>query len=291
MFIKPMLASLKTAEDATQEGYLFEKKYDGERAIIEMTGQTRLIYARSGREKSRMYPDLMIETRLPCVLDGEIAAATGKFNDIQHRANRENGIKEAAKRYPVIFYPFDILFVDGVSVMHMPLSKRKEYLNKIMIATPNCIIAPTYTDEDLLWKLAQSQGWEGIIGKRMNSVYSPAARGSDWFKRKDKKRGEFWVIGYTAGIGWRESTFGAMILAKFENELFVPVGEVGTGFDQRELEMLNDKLKSHVRAFPWFNYPEPATWVQPFKVVVEYLELTNDGKIRFPAYKGVVPGY
>jgi bifunctional non-homologous end joining protein LigD len=291
--IKPMLCGIRKATDVrTDPRWIYEKKYDGERAIIEITNGERFIYARSGREKNRMYPDLQIDVKVDCILDGEIAAATGKFSDIQHRANRENGIKEAAKLYPVKFYAFDILKMGNNSLDRFPLEKRKQLLNAIVTPTQTCEIAPIFSDGIALWTQAKAQGWEGIVGKKLNSHYGFGARGEDWIKIKVLRQGEFWVVGYTTGTGWRESTFGSLILAKFEGDKFFPVGEVGTGFDQREIERLNEQLKSTILppgSIAYFTYPtpptRPATWVRPFKVVIEYLETTADGRLRFPSYK------
>lgn len=296
--LSPMLCGLKKPEDLSRPDYTWERKIDGERATIEITPNKRFIYSRAGREKNRMYPDLVIDVKSPCILDGEIAAATGKFNDIQHRANRENGIAEAAKMYPVIFHAFDIISVKGQLVTSLRLDQRKQLLNAIITPNPTVEIEMGYTDGTALFAMASQQGWEGVVGKRMSSPYLFGARGEDWIKVKVLKRGVFWVVGYTNGTGWRKDTFGAMILAKFggtNTAQFVPVGEVGTGFDQQELERLNAILKStelpagSPAYFPYSTPPTgPAVWVKPFQVKIEYLELTKDGRLRFPSYKGTI---
>ncbi len=290
--IKPMLCGLKKPADIQNVGFLFERKYDGERAIIEITKGKRFIYARSGREKNRMYPDLDIDVKCDCILDGEIAATDGKFNSIQHRANRENGIKEAAKMYPVMYHCFDVLNIGGKPVDGLRLDQRKNLLGNLLTPNPTCEIAPTYTDGLALFQDAETKGMEGIVGKRISSPYGFGARGEYWIKVKCLKRDTFWVVGYTTGTGWRIDTFGSMVLAKLDitNTKFIPVGEVGTGFDQQELQKLDAQLKSsHLLAqTEFFKYPGPITWVRPFQVVIEFLELTADGRIRFPSYKGTV---
>ena len=288
MFQKPMLCGLKKETDIVRP-YIWERKFDGERAVIDLSPNGRLIYARSGREKNRMYPDLDIQVKKPCILDGEITAMSGKFNDIQHRANRENGIKEAAKVYPVKYNVFDVISINGQSVTALALTQRKQLLQELIIPNPTCEIAQTFTDGPALWQLAQSNGWEGIIGKRPQSPYVFNARGEDWIKVKCLKQGVFWVVGYTAGTGWRANSFGSMVLADLVSGKLVHIGEVGTGFDAQELSILDSMLKSR----PWtgpspFFYQTSVTWVDPFAVTVEYLEMTNDGKLRFPSYKGRV---
>jgi bifunctional non-homologous end joining protein LigD len=291
--IKPMLCGLKAPSSlAIDMNRLWERKYDGERLTVDIQGTKKFMYARSGREKARMYPDLQIETLTDCVLDGEVVATTGKFNDIQHRANRESGIKEAAKQYPVVYMVFDVIKIAGLDTLNLPLHERKGYLEELISPNPTCQIVPVSSNGYELWERARAEGWEGIIGKKLHSHYSPGARGEDWIKVKCLQRGEFWVVGFTQGTGWRASTFGSLILADISpTKVLVPVGEVGTGFDQREIERINAKIKSTIMPVQTpivTGYNGGATWIAPFKVTVEFLEKTADGKIRFPSYKGEV---
>ena len=99
----------------------------------------------------------------------------------------------------------------------------------------------------------------------------------------------FWVVGYTAGTGWRTSTFGALVLSTERVPPFNFVGEVGTGFDQSEINRLYARFQPANLAIP-VRYQGSVTWVEPFPVKVKYLEVTNDKKIRFPSYKGELTG-
>lgn len=292
MFKNPMLCGLKKFDMVCNSpDWLWERKYDGERAQVEISSGKRFIFARSGKEKNRMYPDLQIDVRVDCTLDGEIATTTGKFNDIQHRVNRKNGIQEAAWRYPVMFHCFDVIQIAGQSVIDKPLSQRKAYLNSLIIPNPTCEIVPHYQDGITLWSIAQTGKWEGIIGKKVNSRYGFGERGESWIKVKVLQRETCWVVGYTPGTGWRQSTFGAMVLGKFQNgvDTVIPVGEVGTGFTQAEIARLDDKLKSSGTGIALFSYPGAITWIaQPFEIMIEFLEKTADGKYRFPSYKGTL---
>jgi bifunctional non-homologous end joining protein LigD len=284
MFKAPMLC-LRREEFANQEGWCYEIKYDGERAkIVVKKGGGREIYARSGREKNRMYPDLDVQVKIPCELDGEIVAKSGKFNDIQHRANRENGIAEAAKFFPVMFQAFDVTEIDGQDVTGYSLQRRKDWLTKLIVPTATCVISPIYTDGEALYRQVEVAKGEGIIGKRLSSTYQYGARCADWFKKKVPQREILWVMGYTDGTGNRQSTFGAMILARYETNKFRYVGKVGTGFDYAELEILFAKMQTP--GTQPFSMPEKVTWCQPFQVEIECLEFTASGAARFPSYKG-----
>ncbi|MFA5153190.1 MAG: hypothetical protein WC554_11565, partial [Clostridia bacterium] len=166
---------------------------------------------------------------------------------------------------------------------------------------PTFEVSQIFTGGEQLYSLAEKNAWEGIVGKRLDSGYAYGSRSPNWIKVKVWKRDIFWVVGYTPGTGWRKDTFGALVLAKIDKTGFVHVGEVGTGFDQADIERLFRQLKGGSQVlrssgqggddkyhpFPaYFKYSQPVTWTSPFGAKIRYLELTNDGIVRFPSYKG-----
>ncbi|MDO8671852.1 MAG: RNA ligase family protein [Dehalococcoidia bacterium] len=292
--IKPMLA--KDGGEVTNDPrMLFELKYDGARAIAFVDGTMKgyRLQARSGTDKTATFPELEFNLTKPAILDGEIVSAAGKsFQDgIQPRVNRDREILMAVKAMPAKLVVFDVLEVDGNSVENLPLLDRKELLAQILIPTPTVEMAPYFDDGVAL--LAQSkalkaiadgvyrQGEEGIVGKHKHGRYLRDKR--EWLKVKCWQLGTFMAIGYTAGTGWRASTFGALVLADAKGNY---VGEVGTGFNAQDISDLMKMFSLSVCPFP--REPEPATWIKPFAVKVRYLEMTNDGVLRFPSFKGVV---
>ena len=289
--IKPMLAGLQP-KPFNDPDYLWEIKYDGIRAIV----AHKQIQSRSGKDKTHMFPELEIQTKVPAVLDGEIVCNTGDksvFSDIQRR-NRRHNIDLAAKQYPATLEVIDILEVEGINLEDETLDKRKEILEEVLIPTYNVRIAPTYEDGIQLFEQMKQEGKEGIIGKRRDGRYQRGAQ--IWLKVKcwkynygPESTGEvFLVCGYTAGTGWRSPTFGALVLGRLDGTTLTYVGSVGTGFDNVDLIPIHsDLVKSHAPC-PFFREPEKATWVTPrLSLKIKYLEYTNDWILRFPSFKGV----
>ena len=275
---KPMLCKLEE-KPWNRQGWIWEPKLDGFRAIAVVNGGTRL-FGRTGSEKTDSFPDLKIQTTKPAVLDGEVIS--GSFNDIQHRVNREFQIKQAVKDYPVKFSAFDILEVDGQSVRNQPLYLRKELLKAVLIQTARVAMTEYETDGITLFARMKENELEGVVGKATNSLYLQGKR--EWVKVKTWQNAVFAVVGYTLGTGWRESTFGALVLADADGKY---VGSVGTGFDTSDIRGLYARLKTTHTLCPWKREPEKATWVKPFAVKIQFLEYTNDGALRFPSFKGV----
>jgi bifunctional non-homologous end joining protein LigD len=289
--IKPMLARLE-AKPWNSDEWIWETKYDGIRAIVN-TG-TGEIQSRSGKDKTANFPEIKPRTIKPAILDGEIVAyANGKtdFNSIQHRGTPSD-IQFRMSQYPAHYEVFDVLEIDGINVMSRPLADRKLLLGGILIPDQQVHLANWSLDGEALFASAVANNLEGIIGKKLNQSYRQDAR--EWVKVKLSHIENFSVCGYTAGTGWRASTFGALVLGlPFPNGM-VHVGEVGTGFNDRDIDEIFTALRLTINnqcpfpKNPYTNGNQP-TWVVPgLQVVVKYLEYTNDGKLRFPSFKGIV---
>jgi len=227
-----------------------------------------------------MFPDIKIHSNANAVLDGEIVSGNS-FNDLQHRVNRQNGIAQSVKEFPAKYAVFDILEARDIDVRNQPLWRRKELLNLILVETDKVSIAPYVQDGVTLFDFMKEHQLEGVIGKPLNSQYIEGNR-SNWLKVKTWQQGNFIVVGYTKGTGWRENLFGAMVLSDTAGNY---VGSVGTGFDDQQIKELMGCF--HPGTCPWPRDPEPATWILPFPVKIQYLEYTNDGKLRFPSFKGL----
>ena len=285
--IKPMLAELQ-AVPLNDKAFIWETKYDGVRAIIDT--KTGIIWSRSGKDKTAQFPEIKPKTKLPAILDGEIVVwKNGKsdFNSIQHRGTASNA-DWRAKEFPASFECFDVLEVNGNNLMHQPLRARKQILKLTLEESENCHIAQWCDDGEQLFRDAVSNGLEGVIGKKLDSFYVPDNRGL-WVKVKANQMDTFTVVGYTQGTGWRVNTFGALVLAK--DGKFV--GECGTGFNDRQIDELftaMQLLRQGEPAVQANGIPLPkATWLVPaLRVLVRFLEYSNAGMLRFPAFKGVV---
>jgi len=289
--INPMLAKLTDGTTFADPRYLWEIKYDGARCIAKTGGEARL-WSRSQREMTLSFPELDIRTKLPAVLDGEIVSCdeTGKsiFNQVQHRTTRENHVRWAAQEYPCIYEVFDIVEADGHDLKGLPLMDRKELLKQILIPTHNVHLAPFVEDGEKLFAEMEQKRWEGVIGKAKMGRYLPGKR--EWLKVKVGLKEIFYICGYTEGTGWRASTFGALVLGKLDGNGFKYVGAVGTGFNEMMIYSLYQQLKELPRVSCAFGAPpEPATWVLPkIKCLIHFAEYTNDGRLRFPSFKGTL---
>ena len=291
--IKPMLCRLQD-KPFNDERYLWEIKFDGVRCLAKTNANGYALQARSGSEKTNLFPELELRTKAPAILDGELVCyapdGSQQFNLIQHRVNRMSNIEWAIQAYPVTYEVFDILAADDVDLMRLPLFKRKEMLQAVLIPTSN-VRASQFTDDGVgLFREVRKvvTGTErGIVGKPKASLYLPGNR-SHWIKIKAWELDTFNVCGFTAGMGWRASTFGALVLSRSRRY----VGMVGTGFDKKQLSELDRRMRSlEVGVCPVVGWDssEPVTWIKPeIQVVVQYLEYTNDGRLRFPSFKGEV---
>jgi len=299
--IKPMLCELR--EKPLNDGRcLWEIKYDGMRSITSATDSHYTIQSRSGKDKTSMFPELNLETRVSALLDGELVCykeGVIVFKGIQRRASRVKNITLMRELHPATYEVFDILEAEGENLEHLPLETRKKMLEQIIIPTDNVRIAPYTLDATTLFSKAQANAdiynltgevlghKEGVVGKLKTGVYRQGKR--DWLKIKTWQSGKFVVCGYTQGTGWRASTFGALLLGKYVDGALVHVGSVGTGFDVDELNKFHERMLTLRDNCPFSVEPEPATWIKPvIEVLVQYLELTDDGMLRFPSYKGMI---
>lgn len=279
--IKPMLAK-DGGQAVNSPNLLWEQKYDGARILSFVNGAYRL-QARTGTNKTATFPELHLQTNLPVILDGEIVLTSGlSFQDsIQSRVNRQNNISFGVKAYPAKLMVLNILEVDGKNVEALPLIDRKDLLAQVLVPTDNVELAPYTDDGETLFTQTKAAQLEGIVGKHKHGKYLRDKR--EWLKVKYWQLGTFMAVGYTAGTGWRVSTFGALVLADTKGKY---VGEVGTGLTDT---IISDLMKMFSRGVcPFSREPEPATWIKPFAIKVRYLELTNLGVLRFPSFKGVV---
>jgi bifunctional non-homologous end joining protein LigD len=313
--VRPMLASLDSPPTIAK-GSLFEPKYDGIRAIVDLrppTGRagvpTVAIYSRNGREKHAQFPEIVaglakIATKLdaPIVLDGEIVAvdAQGKplgFQQIQGRIHLTGAgeIARAAVEHPSAIVLFDLLRDGAEDLRGLPLAARRVRLQQ-RVKTPAAIARVVRLSDVVLddgremLDRAHREGWEGLIVKDGQSVYQSGRRTPAWRKMKLLKQQEFVVGGWTEPRQTRQH-FGALLLGYYDGDRLKWAGSVGTGFDQAELDRLGRVLERRETRKSPFADPvktqEQAHWVKPGIVVeVRFTEWTTEGLLRQPVYLG-----
>ena len=300
--IVPMMARPGALpQDDAQWGY--EIKWDGVRAVAYSSPGELRLESRNLNEITDSYPELARLGRSlgssSAVLDGEIVAfdAEGRpsFGTLQQRmhvASREQA-RRLAKATPVTYMIFDLLWLDGHSLMALPYSERRRRLAELELTgehwqTPEHVVG----DGEALLRASAEQHLEGIVAKRLDSPYEPGVRPRSWLKLKTTGRQEFVVGGWLPGKGKRTSTIGALLLGVNEPGGGLRyVGRVGSGFSERELQRLQGLLAPLARERSPFEAgerpPREARYVEPQLVVeVEFAEWTGAGNLRAPSYQG-----
>jgi bifunctional non-homologous end joining protein LigD len=291
----PMLATL-ASEVPSGKGWLFEVKWDGYRAIARVTGGDATLTSRRGNDLTERFPTVAREVtkavRSPdCVLDGEVCAL-----DDRGRATfsaMQQGKPETAYIYAV----FDVLEVDGESLLDLSLEERRKRLEQLLDRRNSVVqLSEAFDDGEALYRAAEEQGFEGVIAKRAESRYQPGKRTRDWLKIKTHGRQEFIIAGYTKGQGRRSGRLGSLILAVKQGDELTYVGNCGTGFTDEEIDKLMNRLKPLERKeSPFRVVPKmpkirkgDVVWVEPKLVCeVEFVEWTHDGRLRAPSYQGL----
>ena len=302
-FIAPMLARLSSRLPAREQEWAFEVKWDGERAIAHSEpGRIRLL-SRNGNDITAPYPELRALNRAlgshAAILDGEIIAFADdgrpSFEALQGRIHLrgEAAIRRRARSRPVTYMIFDLLWLDGHSLLRLSYSLRRARLAELELAGPHWQTPESHAGEgSALLEATRQQRLEGVVAKRLDSVYRPGARDGSWLKIKNWLRQEFVIAGWTAGRGARAGRLGALELGVYDERGHLRyAGRVGTGFDARELDRLAEllgPLESSESYFEGAQPPRGGHFVRPELVCeVEFEEWTRDGLLRHSAYKGL----
>jgi bifunctional non-homologous end joining protein LigD len=300
-FIQPMLARLSTLP-IDESDWAFEVKWDGVRAITHSQPGRISFTSRNGNNITAAYPELRALNRAlgshAAMLDGEIVAfdeqGRPSFQTLQPRMHLrgETAVRRLAQAQPVTYILFDLLWLEGHSLMSLPYAERHARLRALKLEGEHWR-TPEYRRGDGTAFLAASkeQGLEGILAKRLDSPYTPGGRNSSWLKIKNVQRQELVIGGWTEGKGSRSQLIGALHLGVYENTELRYAGKLGTGFDTEELERLAGLLAPLAREHSPFAGPQPpkgAHFVEPKLVCeVEFTEWTRAGTLRHPSYKGL----
>jgi len=303
--LAPMLALPGSPPAARLADWAVEMKWDGVRALAFIEhGQLRLL-SRTGKDISATYPDLAglggAVTGGQALLDGEIVAfADGRpdFEALQPRMHVSSA--DAAFRLsatiPVSYLAFDALQADGVRLTARPYFERRETLNTIISNGPRWLAPPNFPGPDLDAVRAASvaNGLEGVVVKRLDSVYEPGARPGSWLKVKNHLSQEVVVAGWKPGQGNRTGLVGSLLVGVRSSAGLVYAGHVGTGFSDAVLRTLTRRLEALRRPDSPFDgpvpaeYARPAVWVEPRLVIeVTFDRWTRAGRMRAPAYRGL----
>ncbi len=303
--VVPMLATLAElpADDAA---YGFEVKWDGIRALAYSEPGRLRFESRNLNDITPRYPELRPLNRAlgsrSAILDGEIVAfdeaGRPSFERLQGRMHvkSESAVRRLAGERPVTYVIFDVLFLDGHSLLHLAYTERRARLAELALDGPAWRTPGYHAGHGAaMLEASAAQGLEGVIAKRLDSRYEPGRRTGAWLKVKNTSRQELVIGGWLPGEGRRAERLGALLVGYYEDGDGEPAlryaGKVGTGFDDRELERLARvlaPLRRDANPFAGRRGPRGAVFVEPSLVAeVEFTEWTAQNMLRHPSYKGL----
>jgi bifunctional non-homologous end joining protein LigD len=304
--LAPMLAVPGSPPSRRLDEWAVEMKWDGVRALAFIEdGRIRLV-SRTGKDISRTYPEISVPPSpggpAQLLLDGEIVAFTDgrpDFEALQPRmhVSSADAALRLASTIPVTYLAFDLLHLEGGPLLSLPYATRREALKTIMGNGPGFLIPPDFPGPDLdaVREASVATGLEGVVAKRLDSVYEPGLRTGNWLKVKNLLEQEVVVAGWKPGQGNRAGLIGSLLVGVYSasGELAY-AGHVGTGFTDPVLRMLTRLLEPLRRSRSPFDgpvppeYAGPAVWVEPRLVIeVTFNRWTRAGRMRAPAYRGL----
>jgi len=299
--IKPMLATL--VDNAfNEEGWLYEIKWDGYRAIAYLNNGKVEIKSRNNKSfNDKFYPiyEALKKWDINAIVDGEIIVANKEgisdFSALQNWRSEADG--------ELLLYIFDLLWLNGEDFTHLSLTERKENLIKIMPGINNIRMSESFqTGASDFFEVARKLKLEGIMAKKEDSKYYPGDRTRDWLKIKIENSQEVVIGGFTNNEGSNKA-FSSLLVGLPENGKLLYTGKIGTGFSDKLQKELMEKFEPLITSKrPFVNTPDinkpsrfrpnppnaTATWLKPELICeVSYREMTSDGVMRHPSFKGM----
>ncbi|HEY1008458.1 MAG TPA: DNA ligase D [Daejeonella sp.] len=298
---EPMLATLvdKPFDD---DGWLYEIKWDGYRAVAFMNKRTTELKSRNDKSfNEKFYPvyNALKDLGLSAVIDGEVVVVgdngQANFSALQNWRSEADGT--------LIYYVFDILWYNGHDLTGLPLVERRVFLKNLIVESDLIKISQDFETSGIdFLEAAKQMGLEGIMAKRKDSIYHIGNRTKDWLKIKANKRQEVVIGGFTRNVDTHKP-FSSLLVGVYEKGKLVYTGKIGTGFNiktQKEMmaqfkPLITDKVpfteEPDVNKPSRFRPNPPkatATWLKPELICeVSYAEMTTDGVMRHPSFEGM----
>lgn len=298
--ISPMLATL-VDKPFDEEGWSYEIKWDGYRALTYLKKGKVEIRSRNNKSFEKYYPlyDVFKTWKVDAVLDGEIVVLNDQgqsnFSALQNWRSEADG--------ELIYYVFDLLWLDGLDLTGLPLSERRKLLESIVPKEGPVRYSESFnTSGTEFYAAAQKTGLEGIMAKRSDSYYTPGVRTREWLKIKTASRQEVVIGGFTRNED-SPKLFSSLLVGVYENGKLQYTGKIGTGFTEKMQQDMMRQFKPLIQKASPFNTlpdvnkpsrfrPNPpdakATWLKPKLVCeVSFREMTEDGVMRHPSFEGM----
>jgi len=282
--------------------WVFEVKWDGFRAIALMNGKSVTLQSRNDKSfNEKFYPvyDALVKWNIHVVLDGEIVVINDKggsdFGSLQNWRSEIDG--------ELIYYIFDILWMDGHDLRSVPLGERRNILKTLKIPSDHLRISESFDESGIqLFESVKEIGLEGIIAKNKFSEYHENDRSRDWLKIKSHKRQEVIIGGYTLNDG-STKLFSSLLVGVYKKDKLIYTGKIGTGFNQKmQADLLKQFKPLITRSAPFDSVPDinkpsrfrpdppdaKAIWLKPKLICeVSFAEMTSDGVMRHPSFEGM----
>ncbi len=294
-----MLAKSSSPFDSAD--HFFELKWDGTRCIAFVYRKNLRLQNRRLLDITYRYPEFQQIKRYlkvkSAVFDGEIVVlkeGIPNFDKLQQREHIEDieRIEMLSLLIPATYIVFDLLYLNGKSVMHKPLTERRDLLRGLFPLSYNVILSEAYSEGKKLFRMALRKGFEGIMAKEKSSPYLAGERSGYWLKIKKFSDIDAIVCGYLEGEGSKRDYFGSLILGVYDRGKLIHIGQVGTGVDEKTMRQLFNMIKDMKTDISPFDrvlrFKRRAFWCRPEVVVrVGYHEWTKDNKLRIPVFKGI----
>ena len=295
--LAPMLAMTWEAVRSDPD-WLVEPKLDGYRVIAFIAGTAVRLQSRRGIDLTPQFPEIVAELAAfgadRMILDGEIVAlgpdGRPSFNALQNRAQRrgEKDIADAQRQTPAVLVCFDLLHFAGINLRSAPYVARRRYLAQCLLPARHIQLVHAGKDAEALYAAAIASGYEGVVAKRLDSIYQPGQRVATWRKVRPVRSAEFVIGGCTKGKGAREP-LGALLLGYWKDGSLEYAGHVGSGLDEAAVAQLTQRTRELTRkSSPFAQKPpihRPTTWLEPRLVAeVNFSDWTPAGLLRAPVF-------
>jgi len=292
-----MLAKL-APQPFSGKDWVFEIKWDGFRAIAYVNEDFSL-RSRNQKELKYNFPELdeLKQLTSNAVFDGEIVVMKEGKADFQALLERGKAVSPTeielqTRRSPAVYVVFDILEKDGKPLVDLPLTERKEILQRSVCEGQHVLLSDfVEANGEAYYAAALEKGLEGVVAKKKSSPYEVGLRSGNWLKIKKLRSCDCVIFGYTKGTGARAETFGALLLGLYDADgKPVYVGKVGTGFSQPLLKTLSELFQSLKTDDAPFNpdIPDEVTWLKPDLVCeIGYQVVTRDVRLRMSRFLGL----
>jgi bifunctional non-homologous end joining protein LigD len=300
--VAPMLAKPTEGLPEPDRGWAYEFKWDGARAVVFSERGSLRVVSRTQEDLTRRYPELRAMAEAlgshGAVLDGEIVALADdgvpRFEELQQRIGLQTDadVRRKQKQVPVYYFAFDLLYLDGRRLLGRPYQERREQLLGLKLSGPSWQTPVHQVGHgEAMVEASRASGLEGIVAKRLDSVYEEGRRSAAWLKIKNRQRQELVIGGWLEGEGKREGLPGALLVGYWDGDRLVYAGRVGTGFTDATLARLAAAMQPLATGESPFGRGRPparAHFVEPRLVgQFEFADWTRANQVRAGAFKGL----